>query len=101
MNTLTGAPTIEPQSSVMIEPLDRDNFEYEECVRWASSDAGIEAQEQNPAGYQNVVLHAMAHQKAMQEKGMAASPTPPMPTGEAGSPAPPSAPLGTPAPVNA
>lgn len=101
MNPLTGAPTLEPQSSVMIEPLDRDNFEYEECVRWASSDAGIEAQEQNPAGYQNVILHAMAHQKAMQEKGMAANPMPPMPMGKAGAPTPPSAPPGTPAPVNA
>lgn len=59
-----------PMPSVQIEPLDRDQFEYEECVRWASSDAGLEALAQNAAGYQNVIAHAMAHQLAMKTKAM-------------------------------
>lgn len=78
----TMGPEQNEQPSVQIEPLDRDNFEYEECVRWASSDAGIEAQENNPKGYMNVILHAQAHQKAMGAKAMLAQPPrPPIPMG--------------------
>lgn len=69
---LQGTPNESPaepsgaEPSIGIQPLDRDNIEFETCQWWASTDAGIEAQEQNPAGYENVILHAMMHQKRMQ-----------------------------------
>lgn len=55
------------QSSVPIEPLDYDDLEFETCRWWASSDAGLDAVQNNPAGYQNVILHAQAHQQRMQK----------------------------------
>lgn len=59
-----GQPMFQP--SIGIGALDRDSIEFETCQWWASTDAGIEASEQNPAGFENVVLHAQEHQKRMQ-----------------------------------
>lgn len=65
------APDIEPQPvlqcSVPIQPLDRDDIEFATCQWWASTDSGIQASVDNPAGYENVILHAQLHQQRMQQ----------------------------------
>jgi hypothetical protein len=43
------------------ELLDDHATEFEECRRWASSDAGQLARAQNPAGFANVRAHAAEH----------------------------------------
>jgi hypothetical protein len=47
--------------------LDDHSVEFEECKRWASSEAGQSARMTNPAGFANVRAHAEAHQRAMQK----------------------------------
>jgi len=46
--------------------LDDHAVEFEECKRWANSDAGQAARMSNPAGFANVRAHAEAHLRAMQ-----------------------------------
>jgi hypothetical protein len=46
--------------------LDDHGVEFEECKRWASSEAGQSARMTNPAGFANVRAHAEAHMKVMQ-----------------------------------
>ena len=46
------------------ELLDDHATEFEECRRWASSDAGQIARAQNPAGFANVHAHAAEHAAA-------------------------------------
>jgi hypothetical protein len=45
--------------------LDDHAAEFEECRRWASSDAGQLARAQNPAGFANVHAHAAEHAAAL------------------------------------
>ena len=47
------------------ELLDDHAAEFEECRRWASSDAGQLARQQNPAGFANVRAHAAEHAAAL------------------------------------
>ena len=47
------------------ELLDDHATEFEECKRWASSDAGQIARAQNPAGFANVHAHAAEHAAAL------------------------------------
>ncbi len=47
------------------ELLDDHAVEFEECKRWASSEAGQAARVTNPAGFANVRAHAEAHLRAM------------------------------------
>jgi hypothetical protein len=54
--------------SVSIDQLLDDHAtEFEECKRWANSDAGQAAHMTNPAGFANVRAHAEAHLRAMQQ----------------------------------
>jgi hypothetical protein len=46
--------------------LDNHVVEFEECKRWANSEAGQSARMTNPAGFANVRAHAEAHLRAMQ-----------------------------------
>jgi hypothetical protein len=46
--------------------LDDHAVEFEECKRWANSDAGQAARMTNPAGFANVRAHAEAHLRATQ-----------------------------------
>jgi len=46
--------------------LDNHAVEFEECKRWASSEAGQSAKLTNPAGFANVRAHAEAHLKVLQ-----------------------------------
>jgi hypothetical protein len=75
---VVASPTQNPQtgqeeSTVPIQPLDRDDLEFETCVDWASSEAGMDASEQNPAGYANVMAHAAAHQARDSQRKQAAA----------------------------
>jgi hypothetical protein len=45
--------------------LDNHAVEFEECKRWANSEAGQSAHMTNPAGFANVRAHAEAHLRAM------------------------------------
>ena len=45
--------------------LDDHAVEFEECKRWANSDAGQAARMTNPAGFANVRAHAEAHLRAL------------------------------------
>jgi len=48
--------------------LDNHAVEFEECKRWANSEAGQAARMTNPAGFANVRAHAEAHLRAMAGK---------------------------------
>lgn len=48
--------------------LDDHAVEFEECKRYANSDAGQAAKMTNPAGFANVRAHAEAHLRAMQQR---------------------------------
>jgi hypothetical protein len=50
--------------------LDDHTTEFEECKRWANSDAGQAAHMTNPAGFANVRAHAEAHLRAMQQQAL-------------------------------
>ena len=57
--------------SVPVDPLLDDHaVEFEECKRWANSEAGQAARMTNPAGFANVRAHAEAH-RAMTQVGSA------------------------------
>lgn len=68
MDPMSGMPT-PPQSTVPIDPVFDDNkAEAAECKRWANSDAGQTAKQQNPAGFENVVAHFIEHMTAEQQQ---------------------------------
>jgi len=50
------------------ELLDDHATEFEECKRWASSDAGQIARAQNPSGFANVHAHAKEHAAALAQQ---------------------------------
>jgi len=66
------SPVTSHQSPVLVLPsvpvdqlLDDHAVEFEECKRWANSEAGQSARMTNPAGFANVRAHAEAHLRAM------------------------------------
>jgi hypothetical protein len=61
--TLAQIPLV---SSVQIDQFDDNAMEFQTCVRWINSPAGQKAKRETPQWYQNVSLHAQAHQKALQ-----------------------------------
>jgi hypothetical protein len=52
--------------------LDDHAVEFEECKRWANSDAGQAARMTNPAGFANVRAHAEAHLRVMSTRSTGA-----------------------------
>ena len=63
-------PAAEVKSTVPVdELLDDHATEFEECRRWASSDAGQIARAQNSAGFANVRAHAAEHAAALARQG--------------------------------
>lgn len=87
---MTGAPALDPvtnipaapKPSVEVDPiLDDHQTEFMTCQEWSQSDDGQLMKIQNPAGYENVRLHAQEHQQAMLP--------PPPPPGAPTQPAPP------------
>jgi hypothetical protein len=55
------------------DPLDNNQVMYDEMVRWASSDDGQTAQEQNPQGYAAVQALAQMRKQAMMMEAMQAA----------------------------
>jgi hypothetical protein len=50
--------------------LDDHAVEFEECKRWANSEAGQAARMTNPAGFANVRAHAEAHLRALSQAAL-------------------------------
>jgi len=68
-------PADEVKSTVPVdELLDDHATEFDECRRWASSDAGQIARAQNPAGFANVRAHAAEHAAALARQQAQAAP---------------------------
>lgn len=58
--------------SVQIDPdIDNHEIQFEICRSWLVSDAGRLEKVENPAGYENVLLHAKAHLQIIQQNMMA------------------------------
>src|SRR5271163_148831 len=60
-----GTHTLVLPSVPVDQLLDNHAVEFEECKRWANSEAGQSAHMTNPAGFANVRAHAEAHLRAM------------------------------------
>ncbi len=71
-NGVNGGAIVLPSVGVDLL-MDEHAVEFEECKRWANSEAGQSAKMTNPVGFANVRAHAEAHLRAMQ--GNAANPT--------------------------
>jgi hypothetical protein len=69
----SSAPVVLP--SVPVDVLMDDHaVEFEECKRWANSEAGQSAKMTNPAGFANVRAHAEAHLRVIQASQVAGTP---------------------------
>lgn len=69
-----------PQPSVGVNDLlDDHEVEFQTVFDWANSDQGQQAARENPAGFQNVYLHAQMHVQAIQSKKQV-TPVPPKPS---------------------
>lgn len=64
------------ESSIPPEEFDDHEVEMELCKVWLNSSKGQKAKSQNPAGYQNVVLHWKAHQMMLQMRTEVPNETP-------------------------
>ena len=64
-NTDHAAATLVLPSVPVDQLLDNHAVEFEECKRWANSEAGQSARMTNPAGFANVRAHAEAHLRAL------------------------------------
>lgn len=71
IDEMTGQEMPESPSIPVDAELDRHDVEYEVCIAWLSSEAGIDAKENNPIGYLNVKLHAMQHKMILSQQQMA------------------------------
>jgi len=68
------SPTLVLPSVPVDQLLDDHAVEFEECKRWANSEAGQSAHMVNPAGFANVRAHAEAHLRAMNQAVLAQVP---------------------------
>ena len=68
------SPTLVLPSVPVDQLLDDHAVEFEECKRWANSEAGQSAHMTNPAGFANVRAHAEAHLRAMSQAALAPMP---------------------------
>lgn len=59
------SPTLVLPSVPVDQLLDNHSVEFEECKRWANSEAGQSARLTNPGGFANVRAHAEAHLRAL------------------------------------
>jgi hypothetical protein len=64
------SPTLVLPSVPVDQLLDDHAVEFEECKRWANSEAGQAAHMTNPAGFANVRAHAEAHLRAMSQAAL-------------------------------
>lgn len=68
LDPMTGQPQMQPgqpQSSIQPNPLDDNAPMFQACVDFWLSDRGLQAEQSNPEGFQNFMLHALARQAAM------------------------------------
>jgi hypothetical protein len=63
--SISGSPALVLPSVPVDQLLDDHAVEFEECKRWANSEAGQSAHMTNPAGFANVRAHAEAHLRAL------------------------------------
>lgn len=63
-----GQPVMVMQSSVPIQKIDDDSIHSETSKAFMVSEAGYYLKENNPTGYQNVMLHYQEHQQRLQMK---------------------------------
>ena len=63
--------------------LDDHAVEFEECKRWANSEAGQSARMTNPAGFANVRAHTEAHLRAMSQAALGQAQPQPVQKGKA------------------
>lgn len=80
-SVIDGAPEPPPNEvpSVEVDPImDNHQIEFEICRKWAISEVGQLAKIENPAGYKNVLLHAMMHKQQLMP--------PPIPDGNGAAP---------------
>jgi len=70
LSAVEGAPTLVLPSVPVDQLLDDHAVEFEECKRWANSEAGQAARMTNPAGFANVRAHAEAHLRAMSQAAL-------------------------------
>jgi hypothetical protein len=68
------SPTLVLPSVPVDQLLDDHAVEFEECKRWANSEAGQSARMTNPAGFANVRAHAEAHLRAMSQAAIGQAP---------------------------
>lgn len=54
------------QSTVPVEEWEPHEIEAETCKAWLLSDVGLDAKQNNPGGYMNVVAHMQEHDKYVQ-----------------------------------
>src|SRR5882762_8854934 len=76
------SPVTSHQSPALVLPsvpvdqlLDDHAVEFEECKRWANSEAGQSAHMTNPAGFANVRAHAEAHLRALSAASLSTATT--------------------------
>jgi hypothetical protein len=81
------SPVASQQAHLLVLPsvpidelLDDNTVEFEECKRWANSEAGQAARMTNPAGFANVRAHAEAHLRAIARAAVPPAGVPPVPT---------------------
>jgi len=86
-DSLHESPVASHQSHTLVLPsvpvdqlLDDHAVEFEECKRWANSEAGQSARMTNPAGFANVRAHTEAHLRAMSQAALAQMPVQPQPS---------------------
>lgn len=78
-------PMMQDKASVPIDPdVDNHKVEADVCRSWLVGEAGRLAKVENPAGYQNVLLHMKEHIMFAQQIAMMNEPQP-MPPGDKGS----------------
>lgn len=71
-----GDPRFTWVSSIEVTKYDVDETELTECLRWINSTEGQQAKRAKPMWYQNVCLHADAHEEQMKQKAAANAPPP-------------------------
>jgi hypothetical protein len=72
---MTGAPTGQvPATSVPIDPdFDNNQIHFATVQEWIESAAGEKAAIENPAGFQNVRLHGLAHKAVLDQQAQQAA----------------------------
>jgi hypothetical protein len=81
---MSGMPPPQPQTVPSVEPdfdVDNHGVEADICRRWLVGDAGRLCKTENPAGYQNVLLHMKMHKDMQIQMQQPPGPPGPQPQG--------------------